>query len=852
MDTKNQAKPGKPTSKKGLQKPEPSRRRPIWLSLLKWGAILGMIGAALGTATIAFVFWMYGRDPSLPKIDKLESYQFKQTTKILDRNDHLIGTLGKERRTFVPYDKIPPLVIDSFVAAEDNKFWTHGGIDYVGMGRAFFANLRAGHTKEGASTITQQVVKNMLLTPERSFKRKIQEIVLARRVEKALTKQEIISLYVNQIDFGRNRYGVEEAALYYFGKHIKDVNVGEAALLASMPKSPESFARALIAFRDRGEVGPVLLDLKGRQSYVLGQLVTIGKLTAAEAQKWREAKIQIVKSKGPESSTAPEWVDLVKLQLLADKTKGDAVLDQGTIVRTTLDPELQAKAQLALQAGLRAVDRRHKIGLPIRSVKPDRLEAELARLAKKMSGETLKAKTPYDAIVTLVHDDVQELEVDLGGNPGTLELGDETDARYNPDKKKPSERFKVGDVLEVWVAPGGPREQSAAKKPPKADKGDKKIADNDDDEDPAPVKLKHGTRRVILEPGPEGAVVIIDVKTRKVRALIGGYTPHLGDYNRATMAKRQPGSSFKPIIYTAAYARAEETKCHANDSTSKQLCGTPASIVNDAPEVFDLWKPENFETGEYLGPVRLREALAKSINTVSIRMTSDLQPKNVVAMAHRLGIKSELPEEMAISLGAGEVTPLEMTNAYVTFAAGGILAEPTFIEAINGTATPPQKAEQVITPEVAYVITDTMRSVVTEGTAALIGAKIKAPISGKTGTSNKAKDTWFIGMTPDYVIGVWCGFDDPREMKGEQGARVAAPIFLDIAKDMNLPTKAFPRPSHVVEATIDRQTGLLAPEGAPKNTTLTEVFVEGTQPTEVAPKPGEVTEGSSVTNEYGD
>ncbi len=846
--------PKKPP-KKGLQKPEPAKRRPIWLSLLKWGVILGMIGAALGVATIALVFWMYGRDPNLPKIDKLETYQFKQTTKILDRNDHLIGTLGKERRTFVPYAKIPPFVIDSFVAAEDNKFWTHGGIDYIGMGRAFFANLRAGHTKEGASTITQQVVKNMLLTPERSFKRKIQEIVLARRVEKALTKQEIISLYVNQIDFGRNRYGVEEAALYYFGKHIKDVNVGEAALLASMPKSPESFARALIAFRDRGEVGPVLLDLKGRQSYVLGQLVTIGKLTAAEAQKWREAKIQIVKSKGPESSTAPEWVDLVKLQLLADKTKGDAVLDQGTIVRTTLDPELQAQAQKALQAGLRAVDKRHHIGTPIRSVKPDKLEAELARLAKKMGGETLKAKTPYDAIVTAVHDDEQEVEVDLGANPGTLKLGDEVDARYNFDKKKPSERFKIGDVLEVWVAPGGPRreEPAPAKGAKKPAKGGKAIADaDDDDDDAAPVKLKHGTRRVMLEPGPEGAVVIIDVKTRKVRALIGGYTPHLGDYNRATMAKRQPGSSFKPFIYTAAYARAQETKCHANDSTSKQLCGTPASIVNDAPEVFDLWKPKNFETGEYLGPVRMREALAKSINTVSIRMTSDLQPKNVVAMAHRLGIHSELPEEMAISLGAGEVTPLEITNAYATFAAGGVLAEPSFIEAINGTAQPVAKGEQVLSPEVAYVITDTMRSVVTEGTAAMIGAKIKAPVSGKTGTSNDAKDTWFIGMTPDYVIGVWCGFDDPREMKGEQGARVAAPIFLDIAKEMNLPTKAFPRPAKVVEATIDRQTGLLAPEGAPKNTTLVEVFVEGTQPTEVAPKPGEATEGSSVTNEYGD
>jgi penicillin-binding protein 1A len=826
-----------------LQKAVPAKRRPLWLSLLKWAGILMVTGVVLAMSTIAFVLWMYGRDPNLPDPKKLEDYHFKQSTKVLDRNDHLVGTLGEHRRTFVPYDKIPPIVIDSFVAAEDNKFWTHGGVDYVGMMRAFVANLRAGHTKEGASTITQQVVKNMLLTNARTFKRKIQEIILARRLEKALTKQEIITLYVNDIDFGRSRYGVEEAALYYFGKHIQDVNVGEAALLAALPKSPESFGRALIAYRDRNEVTKTLTDLKGRQSYVLEQLVTIGKLTPAEAQKWRDAKVQIVKRNDKDQRVDSEWVDLVKTQLLSDKTKGAAALDQGTVVRTTLDPALQAEAQKALQVGLRAVDARHKVGRPIRTVKPDKLEAELQRLAKKMRGEVLKAKTPYDAIVTAVHDDDEELEVDLGATPAIIKLGDETDARYNPDQKKPSERFKIGDVLEVWTAAGG-----AAKK--QGGEGQRGV--DDDDDRAAPVKLKHGSRRVQLAPGPEGAVVILDVKTRKVRALVGGYSTHLGDYDRATMAKRQAGSSFKPLIYTASYARAEELKCHANDPTLKQVCGTPASIVNDAPEQFDLWKPKNFETGEYLGPTRLRDALAKSINTVSIRVTSDLKPETVVAMAHKLGIKSELPAEMSISLGAGEVTPLEMVNAYATLASGGLYAEPTFIDAIDGKAQPQQKAEQVITPEVAYVMVDTMRSVVTEGTGGMIGAKLKVPIAGKTGTSNDAKDTWFIGMTPDYVIGVWCGYDDPREMKGEQGARVAAPVFLEIAKSMNLPGKAFVRPAHVVEAVIDRQTGLLAPEGAPKNTTLTEVFVEGTAPTEVAPKPGEVTEGSSVTGEYGD
>jgi len=467
--------------------------------------------------------------------------------------------------------------------------------------------------------------------------------------------------------------------------------------------------------------------------------------------------------------------------------------------------------------------------------------------------------------VTGVHDDDQELEVDLGKTPASIKLGTDEDARFNPpdDKgntKKPSERFKIGDVVEVVVPPAPPIK--------------KKVADDDDDvktpaeqpgqagpeeravptrsEDRLGHNVKHAPRRVAFAPGPEGAVVIIDVKTRKVRALVGGYTSKVAGFNRATMAKRQPGSSFKPIVYTAAFERAATAKCHANDPAQKTVCATPASIVNDAPEVFDLWRPKNFETGEYLGPTRLRSALAKSINTVSIRITYDIKPETVVAMAHKLGIKSALPNEMSLALGAGEVTPIELVNAYATLAAGGMYAEPKFVEAVDGKVEAAAPATQVLAPEIAYVMTDTMRSVVTEGTAAQIGEKIKAPIAGKTGTSNDARDTWFIGFTPDIVIGVWVGYDDNRSMQGEQGARVAAPVFLDIAKGMNLPGKAFTRPAHVVEATIDRQTGLLAPDGAPKNTTLSEVFVEGTQPTEVAPKPGDVTEGSSVTGAYGD
>ncbi|HEU4616025.1 MAG TPA: PBP1A family penicillin-binding protein [Kofleriaceae bacterium] len=796
-------KPGKP----------PGKPRKRWVTIVKWTAIAGLVATALMAATVALTFWMYGRDPKLPRIEKLADYHPKQVTTIVDKNDQRIGEIFTQRRTYVPYDKIPPILVDAFIAAEDNNYWEHEGVDYWGMVRAFFANLRAGKTTQGASTITQQVVKNFLLTPERTFKRKIQEIILARRLEKALTKQEIITLYLNEIYFGGRRYGVQEAARFYFGKDVTQINAGEAAVLASLPKEPETFYRAL-----KREKNPQ--RVKDRQVYVLNQLVKIGKLSPAEAKKWIEEPIKIVKDPFPYLRTAPEWVGLVKNEL---KDRGIDTDTAGATVRTTLDPTLQQTAQKALQAGLRAVDERHKIGRAKRNIPADKIDLELAKLAKRLPRTGPKPKEIYDAIVTSVHDDDNEVVVDLGKWEASIALGTPEDARYNPpdDKghsKKPSERFKRGDVVEVQLA-------TAHK------------ATDDDDDDDDDVKVKHAQHQVAFATGPQGAVVIMEVKTRKVRALVGGYTSKVAGFNRATDAHRQPGSSFKPFVYTTAIDSGKYTA---------------ATRVNDAPEVFDLWKPKNYETGKFEGPVLLRHALKKSINTVAIRVTYDLKPETVVEMAHKLGIVSELPKEMSLALGSGEVTPLELTNAIATIAAGGISMAPRFIDAIDGKATPQPQGSQALRPEVAYVITNMMQSVVNEGTAHR-AAVLKIPIAGKTGTSNEARDTWFVGFTPDYIVCVWIGYDDNRPMgRKETGGTTAVPVFVDIMKDMKLPAKAFPKPAHVVEKLIDRETGLLAPEGAPKDTTLTEVFVEGTEPTEIAPRPGEVTEGSSVTGEYGD
>lgn len=793
-----------PPQKRGKTRPgkPPARSRARWVTLAKWGAIVALSGAALAVATVAFVFWMFGRDPNLPDYKRLSDYHPKQVTTILDANDRRIGEIYTERRTFVPYDKVPPIVMDSFIAAEDNSFWSHGGVDYWGMFRAFWANLRAGKTKQGASTITQQVVKTFLLTPERTFKRKIQEIILARRLEKALTKEEILTLYVNQIYFGHGRYGIQEAARYYFGKDVDQLTVGEAAVLGGMPKEPEILANSLHGKNPQ--------RAKDRQIYVLNQLVTIGKLSRDEAQKWIDKPIQIVKDPFPEMGSAPEWVDLVRKELVAQKGE-DAIDRLGATVRTTLDPGLQTIAVEALRKGLREVDKRRHIGRPRRSLDARKIEGELARLAKKLPKGGPKAKEIYDAIVTEVVDADHEVVVDLGDWKAALVLDTPEDARFNPPGddgkvKKPSERFKRGDVVEVTVVRDGE------------------------------TKPKHAPNLVAFPTPPEGAVVVIETRSRKVRALVGGYASKVAGFNRATMAKRQPGSSFKPFVYAAAIDSGRYT---------------PATIVNDAPEVFDLWKPKNYESGKFEGPVRLRHALAKSINTVAIRVTYDLKPDAIAAFAHRMGISSPLPKEMSLALGSGEVTPLEMTNAIATFAAGGLAAPPRFVEAIDGKAVTAPPGEQVLRPEVAYVITDMMRSVVEEGTGSRARA-LKIPVAGKTGTSNDARDVWFMGMTADYAIGVWIGYDDNRSLGRETGGTTAVPVFVDIVKAMQQPAKPFARPPHVVEALIDKASGLLAPEGAPKESTRTEVFLEGTAPTEVAAMPGEVTDDNVVTGEYDD
>ncbi len=774
----------------------PRQRRRIGRVLL-WIFLGGLGMVTVGAATLAAMFWIYGSDPNLPRLSNLKDYRPKQKTQILASDGKLVGELYVERRSFVPIDQISPTMVNAVIDAEDADFRTHEGISIVGMARAFWVNLRSGRARQGGSTITQQVVKTFVLSPEKTVKRKIQELILARRLEQTLTKDEILTLYLNQIYFGHGRYGVEEAARFYFGKPAIELNPGEAALLAGLPQSPERLSP--IKHPDAA---------KGRQTYVLEQLVHRGHLPAAEAQKWIDRPIEIVRSPEPYLDVAPEFVDAVKREL--EKRYGtEEAATLGLTVKTTLDVGLQKAARASLEKGLRELDGRQGYRGPIERLKPEKAVDRLKLLAKKLAGATPRAGETYEAVVTEVSDADKTLVVDLGGWRGAVLLEGPADERINPDGKKPTERFQAGDVVRV-------RTDASLPKPKGRIDG-----------------------AVALELGPQAAMVVIDPVTRNVLAMVGGYDYELGGFNRALRAKRQPGSAFKPILYATALDTGQYT---------------PASIVNDAPEVYDLWKPKNYERGSFLGPVRLRFALAHSINTVAIRVMHEVTPPRVVDTAHALGIDEELPAEMSLALGSGVVTPIEFINALAAFAAGGRYAPPVIIQSIGGAPEPAAEPRQALRPEIAFLTASMMRSVVEEGTATT-AKKLGREIAGKTGTSNAAKDAWFVGFTPDLVAGVWVGFDDLRPLgKGEAGGKAAVPIFVDFMKVAlkTRPPRTFNPPPGVVTARIDKRTGLLAAPGEPESDTMDEVFLEGTAPTQSAPSQGEVDPSNFVLEQMDD
>ncbi len=771
------AKRPKPVAKKS--------RGGVW-SVVKWLLFLSIAGAAMAAGAVLLIFLVYGSDPDLPRLDRVADYKPKVVTKILSADGELIGEIFDERRTVVPREKIPAVMIHAIVDAEDAQFYEHSGLSYIGLLRAVLRDLRPGAHLQGASTITQQLVRNLILhSTAQTVKRKVQEMILSLRIESAMTKDEILYLYLNQIDFGHQRFGVEEAARFYFGKGIADVTAGEAALLSSLPKGPS-------------EIDPWRHPerAKDRQKYVLSQMVRYNHLSEGEAEKFARAPIEVVKAGGGAIGSAPEFVDEVK-KILIERFGLKQLATLGLIVETTCDSKIQKLTRETLEKGLVELDGRHGFRKPSAHLKGAALAEHLSQLKKEYP--TASLDKIIEGVIVGLSD--AEATVDVGAYKGTLPLGAD---RYNPKNISSDKRFAVGDVVRVRA-----------------------------------VEIGHGGKSATfsLELGPQAAAVVIDPNTREVKAIVGGYHFLPSTFNRATQAKRQPGSSFKPFVYGAAFATGKFT---------------PASILDDSPQTYvtpglQPWKPANAEKEEYLGPIRLRVALAKSINTIASQLVDvqrgGVDPEAVVEFAHECGIESQLGANPSLALGASEVRPIELTNAYATFASGGKRMAPVLIRKIGNDAEPSLAPMPALKPELAYVMTSMMMSVIEEGTAISAKGKLGRPAAGKTGTvvtkNGLHSDAWFVGYTPDLVTGVWVGFDDHHELgHGEQGSRAALPIWTDIMIGAlkGRPPQPFSQPPGVVVQKIDAKTGLLAAPGAPG---IDEVFLEGTAPTQVAPVAGE-------------
>ncbi|MFO0760923.1 MAG: PBP1A family penicillin-binding protein [Byssovorax sp.] len=745
-------------------------------------------------------------EADLPSAKALKSYNPLQVTRVLARDGQLLGEIFVERRTLVPIETIPSQMKLAALAAEDASFYEHDGLNYLGLLRAIYVNVRGGRARQGGSTITQQVIKNVLLTPERTVDRKVREMILARQIESELSKDEILELYLNHIYFGHGRYGVEEAARLYFGKSVKEVTLAEAALLAGIIKGPEIFS-------PRASMAKAL----ERRTYVLDQMVQKGFARPDQAEQAKKEPVVLAPEPEVLAELAPEVVDEVKRTLRT--LVGPAADRGGYTVTTTIDPALQAAARGAVQRNADDYEKRHKLLAPLALAKGKKEPAPFEG--------TPSGRHAFLGVVTGADDVKNQLEVRVGTITGTVDLSEAS--RYNP-KHLPASKFaEIGKVVRVSLVstpadkskgePGAsasaPPGASASNAPPATSAAIEKESKEPKDTRP----------RLRLELGPEGALVAIDVRSREILALVGNYEATRGGLDRATNAHRQPGSTFKAFVYSyAIHSRAV----------------TPASIVETNPAALGGYKPDNYDEGEGKAPKRLRDAVAQSVNVAAVWTLEKAGASNVVAWAHSLGIESKLGADLSLALGAYEVSPREMAGAYATFAAGGVYEAPVLIKKIvgpNGAEVPlPARPEprRVMDEAEAYVTTSLLTSVVQDGTGKRARA-LGRPIAGKTGTSNQAKDAWFVGYSTEIACAVWTGYDDPLPLgAGEAGASAALPAFVDFMREAHKkrPPSDFPVPGGVVRRSIDPASGLAAyPD---QKDAIDEVFLAGTEPTEVA------------------
>lgn len=806
--------------------PKEAKRGGKWMLWLKVFGALSAVGFVLGLCLLVYVaLYVNGLRKDLPPYEQLAEYEPPVTTRVHAGDGTLVAEFARERRLFVPIRSIPDNVKQAFISAEDKSFYQHGGLDYKGILRAQInnvSNVLRNRALEGGSTITQQVAKNFLLTSEQKVERKVREMLIARRMEKAFSKDQILELYLNEIYLGNRSYGVAAAALNYFDKSLDDITDAEAAYLATLAKAPSNYHPVYNVDR-----------AVARRNWILNRMFEDGALSEDEKLAAQETVLgaKIAPPLGARTSDTEYFAEAVRREVVREYGV-DALIDGGLSVRATLNPGLQESAHRAFRKWLVAYDQRHGWRGPVSTlILPDDLssqaqdvrvregeeapfvwQAMLQRKTKDLDKKNLYADdlTPWKLAVVLA---VNKSKARIGfadGTVGNIPLAAASWANSfvdvnhrGPDVTSLTEVVSAGDV--VFAEPYEPEEDSSAS-------------------DMALFALRQ-------VPAVNGGMLAMDPHTGRVLAMVGGFSFGMSEFNRATQASRQPGSTFKPFVYAAALDNGY----------------TPSTIVLDAPFVApslgdDWWKPGNYIEGRFYGESTLRLGIEKSRNTMTARLAQDIGVGLIIEYAERFGVSKTLPRELAISLGAGETTLMNLTTAYAMFVNGGRRIEPVLIDRIQdrygdtifkrderpcidcagalwkGQGEPyiPDLREQVIDPRTAYQMVSILEGVVRSGTGARVNKMVEQPLAGKTGTTNDYKDAWFVGFSPDLTVGIFVGFDLPKSLgQGEGGGVVAAPIFGEFMKEAigDQPGLPFRAPSGIRLVRVNAKTGQPAKPG---------------------------------------
>lgn len=790
---------GKSTSNKRQRTRAKGRKKKVkksGFSIWKFLILLVLIAGLLGVGAVGGLFWWYSRD--LPTLNNISDYQPKQVTRVVDREGNILASWTDDERlvrTVLQPDEIPDVMRQAIVSAEDGSFYKHGGLDFFGLLRAIYVNVRRGELTQGASTITQQVVKNLVLSPERSIRRKVQEAILAWRLDQNLDKDEILNIYLNEVFFGVHFYGVEEAAQYYFGHSAKDLSVAEAAMIAGLVQSPNRYNP--YRHHDRA------LE---RRKYVLRRMYEEGHINEGLYREALESPIGLIdpSERRPHEGRYAYYVDAVRRVIQKDLAPED--LDTGGYrIVAAIDLQAQRAAENALTQGLQKFDARHGFHTPFRRLKDaDEVQKWRQTHANDVERKGLEPATEYRAVIVRSDDDATVMAI----GPYVATLLRAPQSRLRPDETKAwSEYFPPQTVFTV--------------RPTRAYSPDELSTS-----DPSQT-LVH------LLPPAQGAAVAIDVPTREVMALVGGYSFYESPYNRAVQARRQTGSTFKAFVYAAAL-------------NERKL--TPATVLQDQPLTFrqpggQTWQPRNYD-GSFKGPMDVRTALALSRNVIAVHALDLVGLPAFKDFLQHVGFDREIPDSLTVALGSAELTPLEMTANIAIFAGEGQQGDAVFVldvQDAHGTSLWKQNAglEPGIDPRVAWLSTSLLRSVVESGTGGR-ARSLPFPVAGKTGTTNQQRDAWFTGYSSRVAATVWVGYDHNQSLgKGETGGTTALPIWIPMMKDIHegrAPGPFADAPDGIVSRDIDTSTGLLV---RPNQKGRTEYFLSGTEPRRFAPEEGD-------------